>query len=208
MALQQGRFTRRHDRALKVIYDLIVCNQPNCRVVCYLDGLRASNNPPSTITPDTISTSACPDIAIITPDCITLAELTSPWHSEDNLAQAKCRKNEKENYQLALSDLTNLGLSAKLITIEIGCLGHHLPKLLSALKSIIPSSTAAERTMLRYKLAQSVIASPSFKPTETLATWTGFPYITCQYHICLCLICCIPTVYFILTMCTLISLIR
>ena len=25
---------------------------------------------------------------------------------------------------------------------------------------------------------------PSFEPTEALATWTGFLYITCQYHIC------------------------
>ena len=154
MALQQGRFTLRHDRALKVIYDFIVCHQPIGWVVCDLEGLRASDLPS-----ETLSTSVCPDIAIVTPDSITLAEITIPWHSEDNLAQAKRRKSEKENYQLAFPDLTNLGLSAKLITIEIGCLGHHLPDILSALKSIVQSSTAAERTMLRDKLAQSVIAS-------------------------------------------------
>ena len=113
--------------------------------------MRASDLPP-----ETLSTSVCPDIAIVIPDSITLAEIIIPWDSEDNLAQAKRRKSEKENYQLAFPDLTNLGLSAKLITIEIGCLGHHLPELLSAMKSIVQSSTAAERTMLRDKLAQSV----------------------------------------------------
>ena len=81
--------------------------------------------------------------------------------------------SEKENYQLALSDPTNLGLSAKPVTIEKGCLGHHLPELLSALRSIVPSSTAAERTMLRDKLAQSVIASPhAIFRAHRNPTWT------------------------------------
>ena len=41
MALQQGRLTWRHDRALKVLYDFIVSLQPNGRVFCDLKGLSA-----------------------------------------------------------------------------------------------------------------------------------------------------------------------
>ena len=42
-----------------------------------------------------LSTSARPDITIISSDSTTLVELTVPWNSEDNLAQAKRRKSEK-----------------------------------------------------------------------------------------------------------------
>ena len=102
-----------------MIYDFIVCHQPNGQVSCNLKGLRASDHPPSTIPPETPSTSARPDIAIITPDCITLDELTFPWDSDDNLAQAKRRKSKKENYQLAFFDLANLGLSAKRLCMSL-----------------------------------------------------------------------------------------
>ena len=47
MALQQGRLTWRHDRALKVIYDFTVSLQSNSRVFCDLKGLRALTTLPA-----------------------------------------------------------------------------------------------------------------------------------------------------------------
>ena len=159
LALQQGRYTWRHDNALKIIFHFLVDHHPNASIYCDLDGLGASANPPCTIPPETLSTSAHPDITIISSDSITLVELTVPWNSEDNLAQAKRRKSEKDDYQLVLSDLASLGLKASLITIEIGCLGHHLPHFFQSLKDAAPSSTKAERVSLRDKLSKSVISS-------------------------------------------------
>jgi hypothetical protein len=139
--------------------DFATSHQPNGQVFCDLEGLRSAENPPSTIPPGILSTSAHPDIAIVSTGCTTLVELTVPWDSEDSLSRAKCRKNEKENYQLALADLTSLEINDTLVTIEIGCLGHHRPDLFSAIKNIAPCSTPSERTDLRDKQAQSLIAS-------------------------------------------------
>ena len=40
---------------------------------------------------------------------ITLVELTIPFNSPESLANARNRKESKENYQLALSNLESLG---------------------------------------------------------------------------------------------------
>ena len=88
-----------------------------------------------------------------------MTELTVSWDSKESLSQGKWRKNEKVNYQVALSDLTNLGIKAALVTIEIGCLGHHMAEFFSAPKKAAPSITPAERTELRDELTQSVITS-------------------------------------------------
>ena len=73
-ALHQGRFTWRHDRALRIILDFATSHQPNGQVFCDLEGLRSAENPPSTIPPEILSTSARSDIAIVSSDCITLVE--------------------------------------------------------------------------------------------------------------------------------------
>ena len=121
--------------------------------------MRATDNPPSTIPPEILATSARPDITIISTGHITLVELTVPWNSEDNLARAKRTKSTKENYQLALSDLSTCNFKAELVTLEIGCLGHHTNDLFCALKRIAPSSCRNERNELRDLLSKSVITS-------------------------------------------------
>ena len=158
-ALKQGRYTWRHDRALQIIADFIKNHRTDATIYCDLPGLRAIDNPPSTIPPDILTTSARPDITIVSAGHITLVELTVPWNSEDNLAGAKRTKSTKKNYQLALSDLANLNITAELVTLEIGCLGHHTNDLFCALKHITPSSGKSERYELREFLSKSVIAS-------------------------------------------------
>ena len=67
-----------------------------------------------------------------------MVELTVPWSSEDSLASAKRHKTTKDNYQLVLSDVASRNIRAELITMEIGCLGHHMNDLFCALKHLPP----------------------------------------------------------------------
>lgn len=100
-----------------------------------------------------------------------MTELTVSWDSKESLSQGKWRKNEKVNYQVALSDLTNLGIRATPVTIEIGCLGHHMAEFFSAPKKAAPSITPAERTELRDELTK---IGNHFFPCH-LSTWTFLP---------------------------------
>ena len=151
--------TWRHDRALKLIHSFMVNHHPNTSIYCDLDGLQASIIPPSTIPPNVISTTARPDLTIITASKITMVELTVAWNSEDNLTRAHHYKNQKENYQLLLSDIHNIGRQAELVTIEIGSLDHHTDQFYRALKVIAPMASKSDRTNLRDCMAKCVISS-------------------------------------------------
>ena len=137
-ALQQGRYTWRHDSALRALVDGIKSGLPEARVLADLPGLRAEENPPSTIPNEILVTTARPDIVAITNREITLVELTIPYNSPECLANTKHRKETKTNYHLALSDLDSRGYSASLITIEIGALGHWLPTTKASLQQLLP----------------------------------------------------------------------
>ena len=84
---------------------------------------------------------------------------TSPYLNSLFLARAKRTKSTEENYQLALSDLSTCNIKAELVTLEIGCLGHHTNDLFCALKHIAPSSCRNKRYELRDLLSKSVITS-------------------------------------------------
>ena len=109
-SLQQGRYTWRHDSALKILASGIkTILHPQARLIADLPNLRATDNPPSTIPSEILDTTARPDIVIIQQHEITLLELTVPFNSPEGLANAKHRKEGKENYQLVLSDLESRG---------------------------------------------------------------------------------------------------
>ena len=158
-ALNQGRYTWRHDRALQIIAEFIKHHRADASIHCDLPGLRATDNLASTIPPEILPTTAWPDITIVTTGRITMVELTVPWNSEDSLASAKRHKSSKENYQLLLSDLFSQNIRAELITLEIGCLGHHTNDLFCALKHLAPHCSKGDRYQLRDNLSRSVIAS-------------------------------------------------
>ena len=105
-----------------------------------LPGLRASDNPVSTIPESTLVTSARPDMVLVRADEITLIELTVPHNSLESLSRARKRKSGREVYLQALGDLEAKGLISHLHTIEIGSLGHWLPTsqrtLLEAVQSL------------------------------------------------------------------------
>ena len=81
--------------------------------------MRAAKNPPSTIPAEILGTSARPDIVITKANAIILMELTVPYNSPDCIHHAKSRKESKEIYQHALSDLEAKGLRSELVTIKL-----------------------------------------------------------------------------------------
>ena len=91
-----------------------------------LPGLRARNNPVSTIPESTLVTSARPDMVLVRADEITLIKLTVPQYSLESLSQAKKCKSGKEVYLQAIGDMEAKGLISHLHTIEIGSLAHWL----------------------------------------------------------------------------------
>ncbi len=150
VALSQGRFTWRHDCALKTLASALVRRiEPGEKLYVDLPGYQASDNPPSTIPSDILVTSARPDIVLVRPSEVILLKLTIPYNSPDALSNAKERKETKQNYQLVLSDLDARGLSSTLFTIEIGALGHWLPCSSSALRQCFPPAVKIKRPILQ-----------------------------------------------------------
>ena len=85
--------------------------------------MRAADTPPSTTPAKILDTSACPDSVIVRANEIILSELTVPYNSPDCLHNEKLRKESKETYQHALSDVETKGMISELVTIENGALG-------------------------------------------------------------------------------------
>ena len=137
IALQQGRYTWRRDTTLKVLPDGIKSGLSEARVLADLPGLRAEENPPSTMPNKILVTTTSPDIVTITNRSITLVELTIPCNWPECVTNAKHRK--ETNYQMALrmSDLESSSYSTTRITIKIGALGHWLPSIRTSLQEIL-----------------------------------------------------------------------
>jgi len=70
---------------------------------------------------------------------VTLIELTVLYNSPDCLQNARLRKENKELYQHALSNLETKGMVSEFVTIKIGALGHWLPHTHLALRQQISS---------------------------------------------------------------------
>lgn len=138
-ALTQGRYTWRHDSVLLKLVSFIKPSlPPEAKIYSDLTGFRACDNPPSTIPPDLIVTSARPDIVILREKEVLLLELTVPHNSLDSISNAHRRKEGKENYCSLLSDLEAKRFSAAYQAIEIGSLGHSLPRSLKTLRRHLP----------------------------------------------------------------------
>lgn len=157
-ALQQGRYTWRHDSTLHTLAKGLISSLPDSRVIVDLPGLRAGENPPSTIPSEVLVTTARPDIVVIRDQQVIFIELTIPFNSPESLANARHRKESKPNYQLALSDLEFRGYRANLTTIEIGTLGHWLPSTRSALHRLLPDIPKSTITALLDRAAKTTIS--------------------------------------------------
>ena len=127
-ALTQGRYTWRHDSVLNCIISLVLNEIPPCaKLYADLPGLRASESPPATLPADLSTSTARPDIVLVSEESVTMLELTIPSNSKEAITKAKERKTNKPNYSSLIGDLEERRLSVTYRTLEIGSLGHYLP---------------------------------------------------------------------------------
>ena len=125
IALEQGRYTWRHDSALKsLVGGLHDHLEDNVILYADLPKMRTNDNPLAIIPESILTTSVCLDIVLVGDDEITLLELTIPHNSMESISNARARKSTKESYQQTLNDLERKGFNSYLLTIEIGSLGH------------------------------------------------------------------------------------
>ena len=163
-SLLQGHYTWRHDVILKRLYHLLKDNlDDSIMVFADLDNLRASNTPLATIPLNILVTTARPDIVVIDGSYICLLELKIPCNNVTNLTNARERKQEF-NYLSLVSDLSSLGYSADLETIEIGSLGHFLQCSVNSIHHLLPS--LSKRTL-----------------SNRFISYLSFPAIACSYVI-------------------------
>ena len=94
-----------------------------------MPGYLLSVSPPSTIPTNLSSTLSKPDLVLVSDVSVCLFELTIPSNTQQHLLTARARKEDR--YASLLQDLLHTGLAVDLITIEIGCLGHFMPKTVS-----------------------------------------------------------------------------
>ena len=122
VALQQGRFTYRHNSILSCIVRRLQfgaeSNNIHIKLYADLSGLTINGG---TIPASIIPTSEKPDICIYIPDDnkVILVELTVPF--ETNFDKARQRKCER--YEKIIRDINDAGYQCTLICIEIGSRG-------------------------------------------------------------------------------------
>ena len=78
---------------------------PSSKLYVDLPGLRAGDSPPATIPTDISTTTARPDLVLISELNVTMLELTIPTNSRETIQAARTRKLNKSNYQQLISDL-------------------------------------------------------------------------------------------------------
>ena len=120
VALNQGRYTWRHDSVLQHMYNGMVEQKPdNLEIFVDLPNLDFNG---STIPPDILTTTQRPDIVILNraEKKIFLLELTCSL--EQNADTANAYKTTK--YTPLKADLEAKGLSVSLVPFEVGSRGH------------------------------------------------------------------------------------
>ena len=150
-ALSQNRYTWRHDSVLLRLTEFLKCNLDHDHTIyADLPGLRALDNPPLTIPPSVLPTSARPDIFIKNNSEIHILELTIPKNTSNGLKAARSRKQSKQIYISLINDLITKRYSVNYDTIEIGSLGHFERESISALHSILPNLSIKQFLILCY----------------------------------------------------------
>ena len=181
IALDQGRYTWRHDSVLQVLVRNFKKDLPPCyEIYADLPGHQASVSPPSTIPPHITSTLSRPDLVVVSTDSITLLEL-SVTNTEHHRLAARNRKGDR--YGSLLTDLQQAGCSVNLVTIEVGCLGHFMPQTVSKLSDVSPTVCHLPKNTIRCILQQAarVAISCSYRIFNSRAstTWDVVNLFTC-----------------------------
>ncbi|XP_065907873.1 uncharacterized protein [Dysidea avara] len=161
VALQQGRFTFRHDAVLLCLMSELQACLDNVEIFADLDGKRASDSPPATIPPAVLVCSHRPDIVIYNAEMksVVLLELTCPFNSRADLSAARERKQEKPEYLQIIAELDRLGFVSHYHTVEIGCLGHYLTETVTSMKRVSNLSFSKTKALLDRAAAVAITSS-------------------------------------------------
>jgi hypothetical protein len=142
IALEQSRYTWRHDSVLRTICDFIGAHLRDGLILFSdLTGRSAGNG--GTFPPDIIATSQRPEIVIINREerKINIFELTCPW--DQNTDKMHTFKTDK--YAALLNNLLHVGFKADLFCFEVSVRGQITKANKARLKSFLLKATGMKR---------------------------------------------------------------
>ena len=151
-ALNQGRYTYRHNRVLKEITSNIDTN-----LYTFYSDLEGQTIEGGTIPPDVLVTAEKPDLVIINRliNHLVVIELTCPW--EENLEDARQRKTNK--YAPLINDIAQKGFSVEYFPLEVGARGIINKINKETLKDISLYTTINTKNLIKNLSKQAVSAS-------------------------------------------------
>ena len=173
-ALNQGRYTWRHDSVLNSFASVIKSEiSPPTVLYADLPGYRVSENPQSTLPSDVSVSSARPDIVMREGNVIKISELTVCSNTQRGFDEARSRKRNKPAYIQLISDLEAKGFKVNYSTIEIGSLGHYTSDATNAVSGLMPTlSTARVRLVLATMGKVSFACSDHIFQASNSTVWT------------------------------------
>ena len=158
-ALEQGRYTWRHDSTLLAIVSgikvALASQSTHHQVYADLPGWRVTDNPPSTVPSWLTSTLLRPDLVIISNESERILELTVPQNSVEGLHKAKLRKSEKYDHIIGDIQASHPNLRLKYHTLEMGTLGHYSRTTRDAVQVVSHNNKLAQ--MILEKAAKTAI---------------------------------------------------
>ena len=182
-ALEQGRYTWRHDSVLLSLVRSLEKALSNVQIYADLDNMRAQEHPPATIPPSLSSTSSRPDIVCVNGPNIALLELTVSGNSKEAMRQARERKQQKRPYLEITNDLHRQGLNTKYDTIEIGALGHSTKDTPFHLSHTFPQVNRLQwRSILDHAGEIAIACSRSIFLARNTLEWSQPPLLSFHRH--------------------------
>ena len=184
VALNQGRYTWRHDSVLAYIVSFLSpLLDDDQTLYADLPGHRASDAPLATIPTNIISTSSRPDLVLHCGSEINLLELTVCSNTVEGFSGARARKQSKQVYIELVGDLEASGYSTTYDTIEIGSLGHCTPATRKALNSFVQGCLSKSQSALLFRnLARTAIScSYSIYISRDQSDWNLNKQLFCLY---------------------------
>ena len=176
VALNQGRYTWRHNTVLNHIANTILQNKPShVEVYSDISGLDINGG---TIPPDIVVTQLRPDLVIINRQekIISLLELTCSF--EKNAEAANLRKTLR--YNALKSDLEDRGYRCLLVPFEVGSRGHIRKASKSNILNIFLTFNISARSYQCVKNMSklSLLSSYTIFNAYTQPSWRDPPFLT------------------------------
>ena len=176
-ALDQGRFTWRHNSVLKTIIGIVSQSlKEGCELFSDLDGFQAPHG--GTIPPDILVTVLRPDLVIVNRQLkrFMVFELTCPWDS--NIENAHSFKDTK--YAPLVADLSN-DYKVFHYSVEVSVRGQLTKSNRARLKSMAYEfcydSKKITKSLVKHASKASLLCSYSIFSARNEPTWSSPPYL-------------------------------